>query len=151
MTPLPIVGDPFLTWTGGQFPLLVDAASKQISIQRAMLRASRAQSQRAPARSAKIALHIPPRQPGHKRKIHITMEPLRGSDAPGDTAAIHHILARSEPRRIKHGRRSTWVEEFLVRREPKTCIFGDVLEQYRLGFNIMSITSMKENFTFSSL
>jgi hypothetical protein len=72
------------------------------------------------------------------------MEPLRGSDARGDTAAIHHILARSEPIRIKHDRRHTCVEEFLVRWEPETCTFGEVLEKYRLGFNISSITSVEE-------
>ena len=42
--------------------------------------------------------------------------------------------------RIKYGRRSSWVEEFLVRWEPETCTFDKALEQYRLGFDIASIT-----------
>jgi len=156
MTPLPIDGDPFLTWIGGAIPdkpppFLVDVDSKQLSIQREMLRASRAQSQGGPARSAKITLHIPPSRPGHKRKIHINVKLARDSDAPGDMAAIQHILARSEPRRIKHGRRSTRVEELLVRWELETCTFGDVLEQYRLGFDILSITSTEENIPSHSL
>ncbi len=91
-----------------------------------------------------IRIHIPPIRPDHKRKIPTTREPLRGSDAPGTTAAIHHIMARAEPRRIKHGRKSTWVKEFLVRWEPETSTFGEILEQYRLGFNISSITSREE-------
>ncbi len=98
-----------------------------------------------------IKIHTPPIRSGHKRKIHTTVEPLRGSDAPWDTAAIHHILARSEPRRIKHGRRSTWIEEFLVRWEPETCTFEEALEQYRIGFHISSIISLEENVPSQSL
>lgn len=56
------------------------------------------------------------------------MEPLSGSDALGATAAIYHILARSEPKRIKHGSKYTWVEEFLVRWKPETRTFGEILE-----------------------
>ncbi len=46
--------------------------------------------------------------------------------------------------RIKNGRRYTWVDEFLVRWEPETCTFGEALEQYRLGFDTVSITSMED-------
>jgi len=98
-------------------PLIVDAVSKQLSFQRVILLATRSHPQGGPAGSAKITLHIPPNRPGHKRKIHTTVEPLKGSEAPGDTATIHHILDRSELIRIKHGRRSTWVEVVLVRWE----------------------------------
>ncbi len=73
------------------------------------------------------------------------MEPLRGSNAPSATADMHDILARSEPSRIKHGRISIRVEEFLVRWGPQICTFGETLEQYRLGFNVSSIISMEEN------
>ncbi len=105
-------------------------------------------------------LHTPPRNsnlhPAHsagpsKRKIPTTWEPIIGSDDPGTTAAIHHILTRSEPRCIKHGRRSTRVEEFLVRWEPEICTFGEILEQYRLGFNISSIKSLEESIPSRSL
>ena len=65
--------------------------------------------------------------------------------------AIHHIFARSKPKRIKHGRRCTWVEELLVRWEPETCTFGDALDQYRLGFDIWSIASLEENIPSHSL
>ena len=132
-------------------PLVVDAASKQLFIQRALLHASRSHPQGGPSRATKITLHIPPSRPGHKRKIHIAVEPLRGSDVPGEKAAIHHNLARSEPKRIKHGRRSTLVKEFLVRWEPEACTFGNALEQNRLGFDIVSITSLAENLPSQSL
>ena len=129
----------------------MDAASKQFPIQRAILRATRSHPQEGPARPAKITLNTPLSRPEHKRKIHIIVEPLRGSDAPGDTATIHRIFARSEPRCINHGRGSTWIEESLVRWEPKTCTFGDALDQYRLGFDIVSITSLEENIPSHSL
>ena len=74
-----------------------------------------------------------------------------GIDALDDKAVIHHILAHSEPMRIRYGRRSTWIEEFLVRWEPETCTFGDALEQYRLGFDIVTITSLEKNIPFHSL
>jgi hypothetical protein len=121
-------------------PLVVDNASKQLSIRRALLRAARAHLIGRPAQAAKITLYIPNNRPGHKRKTRNTVKPLRGSDAPGDKATIHHIIARSEPGRIKHGRRSTWVNEFLERWEQEECTFGEALEQYRLGFDIASIT-----------
>jgi hypothetical protein len=83
-----------------------------------------------------------------KRKRATTIEPLRGSNAPGDKATIQRILARSEPLRVHHGRRKTWVEEFLVQWGPEYCTFGDALEQYYLGFDIVSISSL-ENSTLS--
>ena len=70
------------------------------------------------------------------------VEPLRGRDAPGDKAVIQHILARCELRRVRHGRRSAWVEEFLVKWGPETCTSGDALEQYNLGIDIVSIASL---------
>jgi len=72
-----------------------------------------------------------------------TAEPLRGSDVPGDKANIQYILARCEPRRVRHGRRSIWVEEFLVQWGPENCTFGDALEQCSIGFDIVSITTLE--------
>ena len=109
------------------------------------MRATRSHIHGGLARPAKITLYIPPSRLGNKGKIHAVVEPLKGSDAPGDKAAIHHILARSEPIRIIYGRRSTWVEEFLIRWEHEMCTFGDAREQYRLGFDIVSITSLEDN------
>jgi hypothetical protein len=53
--------------------------------------------------------------------------------------------------RIKHGRQSTWVDEFLVRWEPEACTFGEALEQYRLGFDIVLITSKYDQVPSNSL
>jgi len=103
------------------------------------------------ARPAKSTLHIPPSRPGHKKKIHTTVEPLRGSDAPGDKATIRHIFAHFEPIRIKHDRRFAWAEEFLVRWEHVTYTFGEALEQYRWGFDRVSITSMENDIPSHSL
>ncbi len=95
-----------------------------------------------------IYLHFPPKgrtrstisRFGSKRKTRTTIKPLKSSDAPGDKAAIHHILARSEPKRINHGCRHAMVEEFLVRWEPEMCTFGEALEEYRSVFDITFIT-----------
>ena len=81
------------------------------------------------AQPAKITLHFPtPRQKrAKKRKAHLerksitTIEPLRGSDANGKNAGISRILARRTPRRVKHNRWSTYVEEFSVQWDPKDC------------------------------
>jgi hypothetical protein len=123
-------------------PLVVNGASKQLSIQRALLRTSRSNARGGPTRAAKITLHIPYRRSGHKRNTHTTVEPLRGSDASVDNAIIYHVSACSAPIRIKHGRRTTRVEEFLVRQEPETCTFSDAICQYRLGFDITLITTI---------
>ena len=127
--------------------LVVGGAYKQLSKQRALLRASRSHSQRGPARASKITLHIPTSQSRQKRKTRNMVELLRGSDAPVSMrpSTISTIGPRSEPKRIKHGRRSTWVEVILVRWEPEMCTFGDELDRYRLDFDIMSITSLEEN------
>jgi hypothetical protein len=87
---------------------------------------------------------MPPTRSGHKRKSRPTVKPLQGSDAPDDKAVMHHILALSEPIRIKHGCRYTWVKKFIVRWDPETCTFGEALDQYRLGFDIGSITSLDD-------
>ena len=36
------------------------------------------------------------------------------------------------------------MEEFLAQWEPEQCTLGDALEQYRLGFDITSITSLDD-------
>ena len=71
------------------------------------------------------------------------MELLKGNGALGDKAVIHLIMARCAPGCIIHGRRSTRVEEFWVRWEPRTCTFGEALEQCRLGFEVTSIRHLE--------
>jgi hypothetical protein len=103
-------------------PLAVDTATKQLSIESSLSKRAAALAAAANTNRTRIFLHFPakgkaktPRgQTGAKRIRSTTIEPLRGIDAPGDKASIQQILARSEPRRIRHNRRSTWVEEFLV-------------------------------------
>jgi hypothetical protein len=74
-----------------------------------------------------------------------TVKPLKGSDAPGGKATIQRILARSEPRRVRRGRRKTWVEEFLVQWGPEYCTSGEALKQYYMGFDIESIPSLEDS------
>jgi hypothetical protein len=57
-------------------------------------------------------------------------------------------MAQSEPRCVRHGRRKTWVKEFLVQWGPEYCTFGNALELYYRGFDIVSISSL-ENPTLS--
>jgi hypothetical protein len=52
---------------------------------------------------------------------------------------------------MQHGHRSTWVKKILVFWKPKECIFEEALEQYRLGFDIMSITSLEKHVPSHSL
>ena len=85
------------------------------------------------------------RRNSDKRRRPTTIEPIRGSDAPGDKASIQCILARSEPRRVRHGRYKTWVEEYLVQWGPEHCTFGEALEQYYLGFDVESISSLEDS------
>ncbi len=103
-------------------PLALDKTTKQLSIESALsnwaaTRASTRETQHGrilqniPTRKKKGASH---RRDSDKRRRPTTVEPLRGSDAPGDKASIQRILARSEPRRIRHGRHKMWVEEYLV-------------------------------------
>ena len=54
------------------------------------------------------------------------------------------VLARTEPRRIKHKKRYTHVEEFLVRWGPESCTLEEAQEQYKMGFDIEAITSLDE-------
>jgi len=73
-----------------------------------------------------------------------THQPLRGSDVPGGNASILSVLARAEARKVKHNRRFTRVEEFLVQWGPKICTLDEAQEQYTLGFDIVSITNLDE-------
>jgi hypothetical protein len=86
----------------------------------------------------------PPGQAGAKRIQPTTIEPLQVSDAQWDKASIKQILAHSEPRRVSHNRRSTWIDEFLIQWGPEHCTFGEALEQYSLGFDILSITNLED-------
>jgi len=131
-------------------PLEIDNATKQLSIESSLAKRAAALAVANNTIHSRIILHFPnkgktntPRgQTGAKRIRSTIVEPLRGSDAPGDKASTQQILARSAPRRVRHPRRSTWVEEFMVQWGPEHCTFGEVLEQYNLGFAIDSITSI---------
>jgi len=103
-----------------------------------------------PVPQIKITLHFPtPRQrKADKRRANLkrnaltTIEPLRGSDANGETASISLVLARCTPRRIKHHMRSTYVEKFLVHWDPEDWTLQEAQQQQSQGFVITSITSL---------
>jgi hypothetical protein len=134
-------------------PLALDRATKQLSIESALSSWAATRASTRETQQERIMLNIPSRKKkgashqrnSDKRRRPTTVEPLRGSDAPGDKASIQRILARSEPRRIRHGRHKTWVEEYLVQWGPEHCTFGEALEQYYLGFDIESITSLDDS------
>ena len=96
-------------------PLAVDNASKQLSIESSLSKRATALAEVNSTHRTRILLNFPAKgktrtlrgQAGGKRIRSTTIEPLRGSDAPGDKASIQQILARSEPRRVEHNRRST--------------------------------------------
>ncbi len=88
------------------------------------------------------------RRTSDNRRRPTTIEPLEGSDALGNKASIQRIVAQSGPRRVRHGRRKTWVEKFLVQWGPEYCTLGEAFDQYYLGFDIESISSL-ENPTLS--
>ncbi len=114
-------------------PLTLDRTTRQQSITSAFNGTSRAPNEGHTAQAAKITLHFPtPRQrradkrkANLKRKATTTIEPLRDSDANGENADISLILARSTPCRIKHNRRSTYVEKFLIQWDPEKCTIQD--------------------------
>ena len=131
-------------------PLALDRATRQQSITSAFTGTTRNPNEGHMAPPAKITLHFPtPRQrrvdkrkADLKRKAITTIEPLRGSDANGENAGISLILARSTPRRIKHNKRSTYVEEFIVQWDPEDCTLHEDQQQQLQGFVITSITSL---------
>jgi len=101
-------------------PLALDRATKQLSIKRALSQRAVAREDANATQRARMVLNFPTkgklgaprRRAPYKRKQATTVEPLRISNAPGDKATIQQMLARSKPRRVRHGQRSTWVEEF---------------------------------------
>jgi len=71
---------------------------------------------------------------------------------PGDEATVQQVLAHSKPRRLRHGRRSTWVEEFLVQWGPEHITFGDAFERYYLtGFDVESINNPESTVYYPDL
>jgi hypothetical protein len=140
-------------------PIALDNATKQLSIESYLSKRAAVLTAANGTNRTRIRLHFPikkktktPRgQTGAKRVQSITIEPLRGSDAPGDKASIQQIFARSELRRVRHNHRSTCVEEFLVQWGQEHCTFGEALEQYNLGFDIVSITSLDDTVPTQSL
>jgi hypothetical protein len=102
-------------------PLEVSISSRQPNITDALRNIPPPTSQPTYAGDTRIVLHFKSRRkkgskrdPASKRKPVPIIEPLRGSDALGGNASILSVLARAEPRKIKHNRRFTCVEEFLV-------------------------------------
>jgi hypothetical protein len=132
-------------------PRAVDIATKHLSIESSLFKRAATLADSNSTNRTRTLVHFPVngkarnrrRQAGAKRVRSTTIEPLRGSDAPGDKAFVQEILARSEPSRVRHNRRSTWIKEFLVQWGPEYCAFGEALEQYNLGFDIMSISNQE--------
>ena len=97
-------------------PLRVERASRQRSVEGALLHPTRLHQHATTQGGHRIALNFPTKgragvathKAAHKKKSSTTIEPLRGSDANGNKAAIHRISAGYEPRRIHHNRRSIW-------------------------------------------
>ncbi len=126
-------------------------ASRQPTITKVLGNIPPPTSQPTDAGGTRIVLHLKTsrkkgskRDPASKRKPTPTIEPLRGSDALGGNASILSVLARAEPRKVKHNGRFTCVEEFLVQWGPEICTLDEAQEQYTLGFDIVSITSLDE-------
>jgi hypothetical protein len=124
-------------------PLAVSNASRQPTIAEAMGNIPPPPSRSTRREGPRIVLHLktkrsrgPNRKAASKRHSAPTIEPLRGSDAPGENASILSVLARAEPRKIKHNRRFTHVEEFVVQWGPEICTLDEAHEQYIMGFDI---------------
>jgi len=112
-------------------------ATRQHYIKSALTRHPRNPTERNAVPIAKLILHFPSprrrkadkRKADLKRKARTTIEPLRGSDANGENAGVNLVLERCTPRRIKHNRRSTFVEEFLVQWDPEDCTLQETQTQ----------------------
>jgi len=115
----------------------VDKTSRQLSIEGTLLNATHPCPHATAQEGPRIILNflakgrtdVAKHRAVFELKVATTSEPLRGSDVPGDKRAIHHILGRCEPKRIRLIRRSTWVEDFFVQWEPEKCTLGEALEQ----------------------
>jgi hypothetical protein len=96
-------------------PLAVDIATKQLYIESSLSKRAVALAAANNTNRTRILwnFHVegkaraPRGQACAKRLRSTTIEPLRGSDAPGYKASIQQILARIAPIRIRHNRRST--------------------------------------------
>jgi hypothetical protein len=110
-------------------PHAISKASRQPTMMEALGNIPPPTAQSTDREGTRIVLrHFKPRRkkgfkrnPASKRKPTPTIEPLRGSDAPGGNASILSILARAEQRKVKHNRRFTYVEELLVQWGPEIC------------------------------
>ncbi len=84
-------------------PLALDRATKQLSIESALSQWAATRASTREPHHGRIMLNIPAkkkkgtshRRNSDKRRRPTTIEPLRGSDAPGDKASIQRILART--------------------------------------------------------
>ena len=117
-----LMGQNWGSLPGRPSPLVVDRAIKQLFIESSLSKRTALLEAANGTNRTRILLNFPAKgkartlrgQAGAKRVRSTTIEPLRGSNAPGDKASIQQILARSDPRLVRHNRRSTWVEEILV-------------------------------------
>jgi hypothetical protein len=130
-------------------PLAVSRASRQLTITEAMGNIPPHPARSTRREGTRLVLHFntkrprgPNRKAAFKRQSTPITEPLRDCDAPGENASILSVLARAEPRRNKHNRRFTHVEEFLVQWGPEICTLDEAQEQYIMGFDIVSIASL---------
>jgi len=93
-------------------------------------------------------LSIPPKRRADRRKAYLkrkvltTRDPLRCNDPNGETTGIGLVLERYTPPRIKHNRRSIYVEELLVQWDPEDCALQEAQTQQAQGFVITSITNL---------
>ena len=127
-------------------------ASRHLSIEKALLYPSRSRPRAPIPGGPRIVLNFLAKgRTGvarhgvvPKRKVVTIVDPLGDIDVPGNKAVINHILARCEPRRVRHYRRSKRVEEFLVQWEQETCTLGEALEQHQMGFDITPIINLDD-------
>ncbi len=107
--------------------LALDRATRQHSIKSVLTLPPRDTAWTNAVLLPKLTLHCPSprrrkadkRKADLKRKVFITIDPLRGSDASGESASISLVLERCTPRRIKYNKDSTYVEESLVQWDPE--------------------------------
>jgi len=140
-------------------PLALDRATLQQYLTSAILKQTSAPTEGTSGPPPELILHFPSprkkwshkRKSDLKRKMHITREPLRGSDASGTHVGISLVLERCPPRCVKIGKSSTYVEELPVQRDPEEITIQEAQQQQNQGIEITSIVSLDEKITTSDL
>jgi hypothetical protein len=115
-------------------PLTVSMASRQLSIEETLRRIP--PSHPIERGGTRLVLSFKTRNKkgatnqgsASKRKTASTIEPFQGSDAPGGNSTIQCVLARAEPKKVKHNRRYIYVEKFLVQWGPERCTLDEALD-----------------------